>query len=243
MRILVVEDDERMALLLRQGLEEEGHAVDLAHNGPDGVWMATENAYAVVVLDIMLPGFDGYEVARKLRAAERWVPILLLTARTQVADRVRGLDVGADDYLAKPFSFDELTARLRALVRRGQPERPVVLEVGDLVLDPAIHRAWRGGVELELSAKEFALLELFLRHPDEVLSRSRILDQLWDFAYDGVSNIVDQYVARLRRKVDDPFGRRDIETVRGNGYRLAAPTSRPARPSTGGRERRSRAAR
>lgn len=230
MRFLIVEDDVQMALLLEQGLEEEGHAVDVAHDGPDGVWLATENPYAAIVLDVMLPGFDGYEVARRLRAAGQWAPILLLTARTAVRDRVAGLDSGADDYLVKPFSFDELSARLRALARRGQPERPVALEVGDLRLDPAQRRAWRGDAEIELSAKEFALLGLFMRHPGELLTRTRIIDELWDFAYEGVSNIVDQYVARLRRKIDRPFGRRDIETVRGDGYRLNRGRVRPPAP-------------
>ena len=225
MRLLVVEDDPRMAGLLKRGLEEEGHSVDLAGTGPDGVWMGTENQYSAIVLDVMLPGFDGFEVARRLRAAGRWAPILLLTARTEVADRVEGLDAGADDYLAKPFSFAELSARIRALVRRGQPERPVVLAVGDLRLDPASRRAWRGEDELDLSAKEFALLELFMRHPGELLTRSAILDQVWDYAYDGVSNVVDQYVAYLRRKIDRPYGRRDLETVRGAGYRLHDPGS------------------
>lgn len=220
MRILVIEDDERMATLLKQGLQEEGHAVDTVGDGPEGVWMASENAYSAVVLDVMLPGFDGFEVARRMRSAGCWTPILLLTARTQVADRVRGLDAGADDYLVKPFSFDELGARLRALVRRGQPERPAVLEVGDLRLDPSARRAWRAEGELDLSAKEFALLELFMRHPGEMLSRSRILEELWDFAYEGVSNIVDQHVARLRRKIDPPNDASVIDTVRGNGYRL-----------------------
>lgn len=225
MRLLVVEDDPRMAGLLKRGLEEEGHSVDMAGTGPDGVWMGTENPYSAIVLDVMLPGFDGFEVARRLRAAGRWAPILLLTARTEVADRVEGLDAGADDYLAKPFSFAELSARIRALVRRGQPERPVVLAVGDLRLDPASRRAWRGEDELDLSAKEFALLELFMRHPGELLTRSAILDQVWDYAYDGVSNVVDQYVAYLRRKIDRPYGRSDLETVRGAGYRLHDPGS------------------
>ncbi|MGH9089521.1 MAG: response regulator transcription factor [Acidimicrobiales bacterium] len=224
MRILVVEDDEHMAHLLAQGLEEEGHAVDAVHTGPDGVWLATEHAYAAIVLDVMLPGFDGFEVARRLRDAGRWAPILLLTARDQVSDRVLGLDAGADDYLVKPFSFEELSARLRALVRRGQPERPAVLTVGELRLDPAQRRAWRGKHELDLSAKELSLLALFLRNPGELLTRGRVVDELWDFAFDGVSNIVDQHVARLRRKVDRPFGTCDIETVRGEGYRLRAPT-------------------
>jgi two-component system OmpR family response regulator len=225
MRVLVVEDEERMADLLRRALEEEGHAVDLARDGPDGVWLATENPYGAIVLDVMLPGFDGFEVCRRLRAAEIWVPVLMLTARDEVGDRVRGLDSGADDYLVKPFSLMELAARLRALARRDDRSRPVLLSVGNLKLDPAAKRAWRGDVELDLSPKEFSILELFLRNPDVVLTRSQIIDAVWDFAYDGVSNIVDQYVTYLRRKVDRPFGRDDIETVRGTGYRLRLPSS------------------
>ncbi len=168
----------------------------------------------------MLPGFDGLEVCRRLRAAHRWAPVLMLTARDGIDDRVEGLDAGADDYLVKPFRFDELSARLRSLMRRGSPERPVELAIGGLRLDPASRRAWRETVELELSPKECSLLELFLRHPDEVLTRSRILEQVWDFAYDGLSNVVDQYVAYLRRKIDRPFGVEQLETVRGAGYRL-----------------------
>lgn len=221
MRILVVEDDVRLAQLLKQGLEEEGNAVDAVHDGSDGVWMATENPYSAIVLDVMLPGMDGFEVAKKLREAGRWAPILFLTARSQVPDRVAGLDAGGDDYLVKPFSFEELSARLRALVRRGQQERPVVLDNGDLRLDPSMRRVSRSGCEIELTAKELALLDLLMRHPGEVLTRTQIIEQLWDFAYDGTSNVVDQYVARLRRKIDRPFGRHDIETVRGGGYRLA----------------------
>lgn len=209
-----------MAALLKRGLEEDGYAVDVAGSGPDGVWHASEFGYDVVLLDVMLPGLDGFEVCRQLRAAGRWMPVLMLTARDAVADRVQGLDAGADDYLAKPFSFAELAARVRALIRRGSVERPSELVVGDLRLDPATRRAWRGAVELDLSAKEFALLELFLRHPDEVLTRTRILEHVWDFAYDGVSNVVDQYVLYLRRKVDRPFGVEQLETVRGAGYRL-----------------------
>lgn len=209
-----------MAALLKRGLEEDGYAVDVAGSGPDGVWHASEFCYDVVLLDVMLPGLDGFEVCRQLRAAGRWMPVLMLTARDAVADRVQGLDAGADDYLAKPFSFAELAARVRALIRRGSVERPSELVVGDLRLDPATRRAWRGAVELDLSAKEFALLELFLRHPDEVLTRTRILEHVWDFAYDGVSNVVDQYVLYLRRKVDRPFGVEQLETVRGAGYRL-----------------------
>jgi two-component system OmpR family response regulator len=220
MRLLVVEDQPRMASLIKRGLEEHGHSVDVASTGPDGVWMATENDYRAIVLDVMLDGYDGFEVARRLREAGRWMPIILLTARMSVEDRVRGLDVGADDYMTKPFSMQELAARLRALARRGQPERPTVLAVGDLRLDPATRRAWRGGVELELSPKEFALLELFLEHPGTVLTRTLIIEQIWDYEFDGVSNVVDQYVGYLRRKVDRPFGTDDLETVRGVGYRL-----------------------
>jgi two-component system OmpR family response regulator len=220
MRVLVVEDEARMARLLKRGLEEEGHAVDVAADGPEGVWLATENPYAAVVLDVMLPGFDGFEVCRRLRDAGIWAPVLMLTARDAVGDRVRGLDAGADDYLVKPFSLLELAARLRALARRPGRATPVVLAEGDLRLDPAAKQAWRTDVELQLSPKEFSLLELFLRHPGMVLTRTEILDAAWDFAYDGTSNVVDQYVAYLRRKVDLPFRRHDIETVRGMGYRL-----------------------
>jgi len=218
--VLVVEDDTRMSRLLKRGLEEEGHAVDLAGDGPEGLWLATENPYAAIVLDVMLPGFDGFELCRKLRAAGVWVPVLMLTARDAVNDRVRGLDAGADDYMVKPFSLLELAARLRALVRRDDRARPVLLAEGDLRLDPASKRAWRGRTELQLSPKEFSLLELFLRHPGTVLTRSQILDAAWDFAYDGTSNVVDQYVTYLRKKIDVPFGRHDLETVRGMGYRL-----------------------
>ena len=211
-----------MAALLERGLREEGYAVDVATDGTDGLWLATEHDYDAIVLDAMLPGLDGFEVCRRAREAGRWAPVLLLTARDAVDDRVRGLDAGADDYLTKPFSFAELAARLRALIRRGRTERPTVLEVGDLRLDPATHRAWRGTTELTLSPKEMALLELLMRNVGEVVTRTQILDHVWDFAYDGTSNVVDQYIAYLRRKVDRPFGRADIETVRGVGYRLRA---------------------
>jgi two-component system OmpR family response regulator len=220
MRVLVVEDEARMARLLRRALEEEGHAVDTAGDGPEGLWLATENHYAAIILDVMLPGLDGIEVCRRLRAAGEWAPVLMLTARDQVGDRVRGLDAGADDYLVKPFSLLELAARLRALVRRDDRSRPAVLAVGDLSLDPARKQAWRDGTELQLSPREFSLLEFFLRHPGTVLTRSQIIEAVWDFAYDGGSNVVDQYVNYLRRKVDAPFGRTDLETVRGMGYRL-----------------------
>jgi two-component system, OmpR family, response regulator len=226
MRVLVVEDEMRTAGLLRRGLSEEGYSVDIAVDGPDAVWRASEFSYDAVVLDVMLPGCDGIEVCRRLRSRGRWAPVLMLTARDDLAARVRGLDSGADDYLAKPFSFDELFARLRALIRRGAPERPTQLHGGGLRLDPATRQAWRGEAELELSPKEFALLELFLRHPGQVLTRTRILEHVWDYAYDGVSNVVDQYVGYLRRKIDRPFGIAQLETVRGVGYRLrATPTA------------------
>ena len=205
-----------MAGLLKRALQEEGHAVDVAADGREGLWLATENTYGAIVLDVMLPGLDGIEVCRRLREAGSWVPVLLLTARDGVSDRVRGLDAGADDYLVKPFSLLELAARLRALARRDDRSRPVILAEGDLRLDPAAKRAWRAGTELRLSPKEFALLELFLRHPGQVLTRSQIIEAVWDFAYDGGSNVVDQYVKYLRRKI----GWQDIETVRGMGYRL-----------------------
>jgi two-component system OmpR family response regulator len=221
-RVLVVEDEVRMAALLERGLREEGYAVDVAADGTDGLWLATEHDYDAIVLDVMLPGLDGFEVCRRAREAGRWAPVLLLTARDAVDDRVRGLDVGADDYLTKPFSFAELAARLRALIRRGRTERPSVLQSGDLRLDPATHRAWRGRTELKLSPKEMALLDLLMRKVGEVVTRTQILDHVWDFAYDGTSNVVDQYIAYLRRKVDRPFGLADIETVRGFGYRLRA---------------------
>jgi two-component system OmpR family response regulator len=215
-----VEDEAKMSALLRRGLEREGYAVDVAETGTDAVWFATENDYDGIVLDVMIPAPDGYEVCRTLRTRQRWAPILLLTARDTVADRVSGLDSGADDYLTKPFSFAELFARLRALTRRGATERPTVLEIGDLRLDPAEHAVWRDGRSIELSPKEFALLEIFMRRPGEVLTRSELLEHAWDFAYDGTSNVVDVYVRYLREKVDRPFGRASIETVRGVGYRL-----------------------
>jgi len=228
-RVLVVEDEVKMAGLLKRGLEEEGYAVDMSGTGHDALWLASENPYDAVVLDIMLPDIDGFEVCRSLRAAGRWSPVLMLTARDGVPDRVSGLDAGADDYLTKPFSFAELLARLRALVRRGATERPPFLSVGDLTLDPATRRVSRAGTPVELTAKEFALLEYFMRHPGEVLSRTRLIDHVWDFAYEGDSNVVDVYVRYLREKVDRPFGSSSIETVRGAGYRLKEePASAPA---------------
>jgi two-component system OmpR family response regulator len=222
-RVLVVEDEVRMAALLERALREEGYAVDVATDGTDGLWLVTENDYDAVVLDAMLPGVDGFELCRRARTSGRWAPVLMLTARDSVDDRVRGLDAGADDYLTKPFSVAELAARLRALIRRGGVDRPAVLVVGDLRLDPARRRASRDDVELVLSPKELALLEYLMRHAGDVVTRTQILDHVWDFAYDGASNVVDQYVGYLRRKVDRPFGRRDIETVRGIGYRLRGP--------------------
>ena len=222
MRILVVEDELKMASLLRRGLVEEGHAVDVARTGDDALWMAGAAEYDAIVLDLMLPGVDGLEVCRRVRESGVWSPVLMLTARDAVADRVAGLDAGADDYLAKPFSFAELLARIRALVRRGGGERPAVLEVGDLRLDPATRRVWRGPTEVKLSAKEFALLETFMRRPGQVLSRYQLLEHAWDYAYENRSNVVDVYVRYLRDKVDRPFGRDSLETVRGAGYRLRA---------------------
>jgi two-component system, OmpR family, response regulator len=220
MRILVVEDELKMASLLRRGLTEEGHAVDVARTGDDALWMAGAVEYDAIVLDLMLPGVDGIEVCRRVRESGVWAPVLVLTARDAVDDRVAGLDAGADDYLAKPFSFAELLARLRALVRRGGVERPAVLEVDDLRLDPATRQVWRGPTEITLSAKEFALLETFMRRPGQVLSRYQLLEHAWDYGYENRSNVVDVYVRYLRDKVDRPFGRDSLETVRGAGYRL-----------------------
>jgi two-component system OmpR family response regulator len=219
-RVLVVEDEKKLGELVARGLREEGYAADLADRGEEALWMARAVPYDAIVLDVMLPGVDGFEVCRRLRGDGVWSPVLMLTARDAVDDRVTGLDAGADDYLAKPFSFEELLARLRALTRRAPVERPAVIEVGDLRLDPAAHRAWRGEAELDLSAKEFALLELFMRRPGIVLSRTQLLDGAWDIAFEARSNVVDVYVRYLREKIDRPFGRESIETVRGVGYRL-----------------------
>ena len=216
-----------MAALVRRGLIEEGAAVDVARIGEDALWMAAAAPYDAVVLDVMLPGIDGFETCRRLRGDGIWTPVLLLTARDAVEDRVAGLDGGADDYLTKPFSFAELSARLRALARRGQKERPTVLEVGGLRLDPATREAWRDGQAIDLSAKEFALLEGFMRRPGEVLSRLDLLEHAWDFGYENRSNVIDVYVRYLREKVDRPFGVSSIETVRGAGYRLRADGGAP----------------
>ena len=220
MRLLVVEDELKMAGLLVRGLREDGHAVDVARTGDDALWMGQAVEYDAVVLDLMLPGLDGVSVCRAWRENGVWTPVLMLTARDGVEDRVAGLDAGADDYLPKPFSFAELNARLRALARRGVPERPAVVEVGDLRLDPATRQIWRGDVEIQLSTKEFALLETLMRRAGLVLSRLQLLEHAWDYAYENRSNVVDVYIRYLREKVDRPFGRESIETVRGAGYRL-----------------------
>jgi two-component system, OmpR family, response regulator len=220
MRALVVEDEVKMAALIRRGLVEEGYAADVAQTGEEALWMARATPYDAIVLDLMLPGRDGLEVCRELRENGVWSPILMLTARDGLEDKVSGLDSGADDYLSKPFSFAELLARLRALTRRGPAERPVVLEVGALRLDPALRQAWRGDVEIDLSAKEFSLLETFMRHAGDVLTRLDLLEHAWDYGYENRSNIVDVYVRYLREKIDRPFGADSIQTVRGVGYRL-----------------------
>jgi two-component system OmpR family response regulator len=220
MRVLIVEDHVKLASLIRRGLRKEGMAADVETSGEDALYKAQATAYDAIILDVMLPGLDGFEVCRRLRAAGVWAPILILTARDAVQDRVAGLDGGADDYLTKPFSYAELLARLRALVRRGPVERPTELRVGDLRLDPATRRVWRKDVEIGLSAKEFAILETFMRRPGEVLSRFALLEHAWDYEYENRSNVVDSYVRYLRQKVDRPFAVRSLETVRGAGYRL-----------------------
>jgi two-component system, OmpR family, response regulator len=220
MRLLVIEDDSKMASLLQRGLTENGNAVDIAARGEDALWMAAAHQYDAVVLDVMLPDLDGFATCDALRKAGVWSPILMLTARDSVEDRVAGLDAGADDYLTKPFSIAELRARIRALVRRGAGERPAVMEVGDLRLDPATRQVWRGAEEVRLSAKEYALLELFMRRPGEVVSRLDLLEHAWDIGYENRSNVITVYVRYLREKIDRPFGRRAIETVQGAGYRL-----------------------
>jgi len=220
MRVLIVEDEAKMAGLIRRGLQREGMAVDVAGDGEEAVWKAEAVEYDAIILDLMLPGIDGLEVCRRLREAGVWSSILMLTARDAVKDRVAGLDRGADDYLTKPFSYAELLARLRAVVRRGAPERPTELRVGDLRLDPATRQAWRGRNEVDLSAKEFALLEVFMRRRGEVLTRFQLIEHAWDYEYENRSNIVDSYVRFLREKIDRPFGVESIETVRGVGYRL-----------------------
>jgi DNA-binding response OmpR family regulator len=219
-RILVVEDDKHVAQAVRRGLEREGYAVDVALTGTDGEWLATENVYDALVLDVMLPGLAGDELCARLRTAGNWVPIRRLTARVGAEEEARALDAGADDFLAKPFSFVVLTARIRALLRRGGAERPAVLSAGDLTLDPAGHQAWRGDRPIALTPRQFSLLEFLMRRPGEVLSKAVILEHVWDFAFEGDPNIVEVYVRQLRQRIDEPFGRSALQTVRLVGYRL-----------------------
>jgi DNA-binding response OmpR family regulator len=222
MRVLVVEDEAALAEGVRRGLEAEGFATDVAANGVDGLWMATEHAYDAIVLDILLPGMNGYKVCAQLRAAGVWTPILMLTAKDGEFDEAEALDTGADDYVTKPFSYVALVARLRALIRRGGQERPAVLAAGDLRLDPAERRAWRGDVELSLTARELSLLEYLLRREGVVCSKTDIVEHVWDGSFDGDLNIVEVYIGHLRAKIDRPFGRSSIQTVRGAGYRVIA---------------------
>jgi two-component system OmpR family response regulator len=220
MRVLVVEDELKMAALIRRGLSEQGLNIDLAGSGEEALGMARASEYDAIVLDVMLPGMNGFETCKRLRGEQIWAPVLMLTARGSLEDRVAGLDGGADDYLVKPFSFSELLARLRALARRGNSERPTVIAVGDLNLDPATREVWRGETGIELSAKEFSLLEAFMRHPGSVLTRTQLLEQAWEYDFEHRSNVIEVYIRYLRRKIDLPFGVRSLETVRGAGYRL-----------------------
>jgi DNA-binding response OmpR family regulator len=222
MRVLVVEDEKRLAEGLKRGLEAEGFAVDVASTGTDGLWMATENEYSVILLDIMLPGMSGYRVCERLRADANWTPVLMLTAKDGEWDQVEALDTGADDYLTKPFSFAILLARIRALIRRGSAERPAVLEAGDIQVDPSTRQVTRGGETIDVTAREFAVLEYLMRRKGDVVSKRDIIDNVWDDDFDGEQNIVEVYVGHLRNKLDRPFGRNAIETLRGAGYRLAS---------------------
>ena len=224
MRILVAEDSAKMAGLLRKGLEREGYAVDVVASGADAIWRAQETEYDAIVLDVILeaaaPELDGIEVCHRIRRAGCWTPVLMVTARDAVQDRVHGLDAGADDYLVKPFSLQELLARVRALIRRVPVKRPAVLKIGDLSLDPARHEVRRGGSSIELTPTEFALLEYFMRHRDDVLTRRRLIEHVWDYAFEGDPRIVNVYIRSLRDKIDRPFGRATLDTVRGMGYRI-----------------------
>jgi two-component system OmpR family response regulator len=222
MRVLIVEDEKRLAVGLKKGLEAEGFAADVALNGDDGLWMARENPYDALVLDLMLPGTNGYQVCSQLREAGVWTPILVLTAMDDELDEAEALDLGADDFLTKPFSYLVLVARLRALIRRGTPERPAMLLAGDLKLDPGSRRVWRGDSEVELTARELSLLEFLLRRKGEVVSKREILEHVWDYDFEGDPNIVEVYIRHLRNKLDRPFGRSSIETARGAGYRLVS---------------------
>jgi two-component system, OmpR family, response regulator len=227
MRILLVEDEIKMARALRRGLEHEGYVVDMTGEGEDALSRATTHEYDAVVLDVMLPGRDGFSVCAELRRRGRWAPVLMLTARDGVGDRIRGLDAGADDYMTKPFAFGELLARVRALIRRRPVERPAVLRIGDIELDPAAHAVRRGGIPVELTSREFALLEFLMRHEGAVVTRGRILEHVWDYDFAGQSNVVDVYVGYLRRKLERPFGRPAIRTVRGVGYALEPGAGEP----------------
>jgi two-component system OmpR family response regulator len=222
LRVLVVEDEHKVAAAVKRGLGGEGFAVDVALDGVDGLWMATEHDYDVIVLDIMLPGKNGYDVCAALREAGDWTPVLMLTAKDGDLDEAEALDAGADDYLTKPFSFVVLVARVRALLRRTNRSAPAPVEAGDLRVDPGRHRCWRGDVEVSLTAREFAVLEFLVRRAGEVVPKIDILNGVWDYEFDGDPNIVEVYVRHLRRKIDEPFHRKAIETVRGAGYRLAA---------------------
>jgi two-component system, OmpR family, response regulator len=230
MRVLIVEDDDKLAGLIQRALREQGTLADTAHDGEDALWMADATPYDVIVLDINLPGISGFETCHQLRASQVRAPILMLTARAAVDDRVTGLDTGADDYLTKPFDITEMLARIRALARRGPVPREPVLSTGDLSLDAATHAVTRGTTQITLSAKEFQLLEVFMRRPGQVLTRYDLLQGAWDMAYENKSNIVDVYVRYLRDKIDRPFATRTIETIRGTGYRLTAPAHQPLHP-------------
>jgi two-component system OmpR family response regulator len=223
-RLLIAEDEPRMAVLLRRGFQEDGYAVDVTGNGVEAEWLAREIDYDAMVLDVMLPGLDGFELCKRLRSQGCWTPVIMVTARDAVGDRIHGLDCGADDYLVKPFSFGELSARVRSLTRRTRDDHaPSAIVVGDLKLDPRRRRVWRGTTEIVLSPREFTILEVLMRHAGEVVTRTRLLETAWDFNADHTSNVIDQYLAYLRKKIDKPFGRTDIETVRGVGYRLREP--------------------
>ena len=225
MRVLLVEDEKGLAESIRRGLTGEGFVVDVANDGVTGQWLATENPYDVIVLDIMLPGRNGYDVLRNVRELQVWTPVLMLTAKDGDYDQTDAFELGADDYLTKPFSFIVLVARLRALIRRGAPERPVILTAGDLVLNPNTRDVTCRGVAVSLTAREFAVLQFLMRHPDDVVSKAEILDNVWDPAFDGSDNIVEAYIGHLRRKIDDAFDRKSLETHRGSGYRLRSITT------------------